>query len=72
MNSANLFVAFWYKKQSGVRHYFGLHRMNDSLLNENTRLRQQLSKQTDQDNARFVGVDTQLFRARCNRSDLVQ
>jgi rod shape-determining protein MreC len=49
MNSANLFVAFWYKKQSGVRHYFGLRRMNDSLLNENTRLRQQLSKQTEFD-----------------------
>lgn len=49
MNSANLFVAFWYKKQTGVSNYFGLRRMNDSLLNENTRLRQQLSKQTEFD-----------------------
>lgn len=50
MNSANLGVAFWYKKQSGVTSYFGLRQMNDSLLNENTRLRQEL--------ARFTEVDT--------------
>ena len=49
MNSANLGVAFWYKKQSGVSNYFGLRELNDSLLNENARLRQQLAKQTEYD-----------------------
>lgn len=49
MNSANIFVAFWYKKQSGVSSYFGLRQMNDSLLNENTKLRQQLSRYTEAD-----------------------
>ncbi|MDI9320169.1 MAG: rod shape-determining protein MreC [Phycisphaerales bacterium] len=49
MNSANLGVAFWYQKQSGVRNYFGLREMNDSLLNENTRLRQQLSRYSETD-----------------------
>lgn len=49
MNSANIFVAFWYKKQSGVSSYFGLRQMNDSLLNENTKLRQRLSRFTESD-----------------------
>ena len=49
MNSANLGVAFWYKKQSGVSSYFHLQELNDSLLNENTRLRQQLAKQSEYD-----------------------
>lgn len=49
MNSANLGVAFWYKKQSGVSYYFGLKRMNDSLLNENTKLHQQLASLTEHD-----------------------
>jgi rod shape-determining protein MreC len=49
MNSANLGVAFWYKKQTGVTSYFGLRQMNDSLLNENTRLRQELSRFSETD-----------------------
>lgn len=49
MNSANLGVAFWYKKQSGVTNYFGLRQMNDSLLNENMRLRQELARYTERD-----------------------
>lgn len=49
MNSANLGVAFWYKKQSGVVNYFGLRQMNDSLLNENMRLHQQLARYTETD-----------------------
>jgi rod shape-determining protein MreC len=49
MNSANLGIAFWYKKQTGVSTYFGLRQMNDSLLNENTRLRQQLAKYSEID-----------------------
>jgi rod shape-determining protein MreC len=49
MNSANLGVAFWYEKQTGVTSYFGLRQMNDSLLNENTRLRQELARFTERD-----------------------
>jgi rod shape-determining protein MreC len=49
MNSANLGVAFWYQKQSGVSNYFGLREMNDSLLNENALLRQQLARYTETD-----------------------
>lgn len=49
MNSANLGVAFWYQKQTGVTSYFGLRRMNDSLLNENVRLHQQLAAFTERD-----------------------
>lgn len=49
MNSANLGVAFWYQKQSGLSYYFGLKEVNDSLLNENTKLRRQLAKATEMD-----------------------
>ncbi len=49
MNSANAGVAFWYQKQTGVTDYFHLRQMNDSLLNENTRLRQVLAKQSETD-----------------------
>lgn len=56
MNSANLGVAFWYKKQSGVSNYFGLRQMNDSLLNENMRLRQQLSVFSETDTLKDSSV----------------
>lgn len=49
MNSANAGVAFWYKNQTGVTYYFKLRQMNDSLLNENTRLHQLLAKQSETD-----------------------
>ncbi|MCC6186012.1 MAG: rod shape-determining protein MreC [Chitinophagaceae bacterium] len=49
MNSANLGVAFWYKKQSDVSYYFALKEVNDSLLNENTRLKRQLAAATESD-----------------------
>lgn len=39
-----------YKKQNDVVNYFGLRRMNDSLINENSRLRQII--------ANYRGVDT--------------
>jgi rod shape-determining protein MreC len=49
MNSANIAVAYWYKKQSGVSNYFALKQINDSLLNENARLREQLAKHSETD-----------------------
>lgn len=44
MSSANTAIGLMYKKQNDVVYYFGLRMMNDSLLNENARLRQQLAK----------------------------
>lgn len=43
MSSANTMLGLMYKKQNDVVYYFGLRQMNDSLLNENIRLRQQLA-----------------------------
>ena len=43
MSSANTFVGIVYKKQADVAYYFNLREMNDSLFNENLRLRSLLS-----------------------------
>ncbi len=40
VSSANAVSGLVYKKQNDVVYYFGLRRMNDSLQNENARLRQ--------------------------------
>jgi rod shape-determining protein MreC len=42
-SSANAVSGLLYKKQNDVVYYFSLGRMNDSLLNENARLRAQIS-----------------------------
>lgn len=47
MSSANTAIGLLYQKQSDVKYYFGLKRMNDSLLNENARLRLMLSQKTE-------------------------
>lgn len=43
ISSSNAIAGLVYKKQSDVVYYFGLRKMNDSLINENARLRQQLA-----------------------------
>lgn len=43
-SSANAVTGMVYKKHSDILDYFGLRVMNDSLLNENARLRQMLDK----------------------------
>jgi len=43
MSSANTVIGLMYQKQNDVVYYFGLKRMNDSLVNENMRLRLQLA-----------------------------
>jgi rod shape-determining protein MreC len=43
VSSANMVSGLLYKKQNDVVYYFGLGRMNDSLLNENARLRLQMA-----------------------------
>jgi len=45
MSSANTVVGLLYQKQNDVVYYFGLKRMNDSLLNENMHLHQLLAKE---------------------------
>ncbi len=44
VSSANTIAGIVYKKHSDVLYYFGLRNMNDSLLYENARLRNQLEK----------------------------
>jgi len=43
VSSANTVAGILYKKQNDVVYYFGLRKMNDSLINENARLRKQIS-----------------------------
>jgi rod shape-determining protein MreC len=45
MSSANTVVGLMYQKQNDVVYYFGLKRMNDSLLNENAQLRLLIARQ---------------------------
>lgn len=49
MSSANTVIGLMYQKQNDVVYYFGLKRMNDSLVNENIRLRAQLSARYSSD-----------------------
>jgi rod shape-determining protein MreC len=44
MSSSNAVSGFLYKRQSALVYYFGLGTMNDSLLRENTRLREKLAQ----------------------------
>jgi rod shape-determining protein MreC len=52
LSSANTVAGIVYQKREDVVYYFGLKRMNDSLINENIRLRMQLAQEK--------GVDTLL------------
>ncbi|GAA4450367.1 rod shape-determining protein MreC [Rurimicrobium arvi] len=56
MNSANITVAYWYQKQSGVSNYFALRQVNDSLLSENARLRQELARMGEVDTLKDSAV----------------
>ena len=42
VSSANMVSGMVYKKQSDVVYYFGLRKMNDSLMNENASLRKKM------------------------------
>lgn len=44
VSSANAVAGLIYKKQNDVVYYFGLRKMNDSLLNENALLRKRLDQ----------------------------
>lgn len=43
VNSSNAVSGFFYKRQNAIVHYFGLGRMNDSLLAENRKLHEALA-----------------------------
>lgn len=49
MSSANLLMGSMYQQSHDVVHYFGLKRMNDSLINENIALRKAISSYNTQD-----------------------
>lgn len=49
VNSSNAVSGFVYKKQNDVVYYFQLKRMNDSLLQENTRLRNLIAANSNVD-----------------------
>ncbi|WP_165836364.1 rod shape-determining protein MreC [Taibaiella soli] len=52
MNSANSVSGYFYNKQNDLVYYFGLRQMNDSLLNENARLRSELAAYSAVDTAK--------------------
>jgi rod shape-determining protein MreC len=56
VSSANAVTGSLYKKQSDVMYYFGLRRMNDSLVNENARLRAQIALYRTVDTLRDTNV----------------
>ncbi|MFT4062825.1 MAG: rod shape-determining protein MreC [Edaphocola sp.] len=56
VNSSNAMAGFVLKKQNDVAYYFNLKRMNDSLLQENTRLHNQIAQNSNVDTFRNVQV----------------
>jgi len=56
VSSANVVSGLLYKKQNDVVYYFGLRKMNDSLINENASLRKQLSAYNTVDTLKDVLV----------------
>lgn len=60
VSSANTVAGIVYKKQSDVVYYFGLRRMNDSLLSENAALRKKLDAITSIDTLTDSSVRRQI------------
>jgi rod shape-determining protein MreC len=56
VSSANTVSGLLYKKQSDVIYYFGLRKMNDSLLSENLRLRALLSSRYEYDTLKDIVI----------------
>jgi rod shape-determining protein MreC len=56
VSSSNAVSGYVYKKQNDVVYYFQLRRMNDSLLLENARLRNQIAGKSDIDTFRNLVV----------------
>lgn len=49
MSSSNIILGSMYKQRSDMTYYFGLRRMNDSLLSENALLRDKLARLHEMD-----------------------
>lgn len=58
VSSANAVSGLVYKKQNDVVYYFGLRKMNDSLLSENARLRQMVEQYKSIDTLKDSSVST--------------
>ncbi len=61
ISSANMVSGLVYKKQSDVVYYFGLRKMNDSLVNENARLRNQIDQLHSVDTLKDSVVHRRLY-----------
>lgn len=70
LSSANAVSGFLYNKQNDVVYYFGLRQMNDSLVNENARLRSSLAALTQVDTLRDSSV--KLVVSRNDSTHIVQ
>jgi rod shape-determining protein MreC len=67
MSSANTVIGLLYKKQNDIVYYFGLRTMNDSLINENARLRLQLAQYKSHDTIADFNVSTPIVSTDTNR-----
>jgi rod shape-determining protein MreC len=63
VSSANFVSGLIYKKQSDVIYYFGLRKMNDSLLNENALLRSKLDQLHSVDTLKDFSVQKRINAA---------
>lgn len=72
MSSANSVIGLLYKKQNDVVYYFGLKRMNDSLINENSRLRLQLAATNSYDTLSDSFVKRQVLPLDTGKHTVVQ
>ena len=63
ISSANMVSGLVYKKQSDVVYYFGLRKMNDSLVNENARLRNEIDQLHSVDTLKDSVVHRKLYSA---------
>ncbi len=61
ISSANMVSGLVYKKQSDVVYYFGLRKMNDSLVNENARLRNEIDQLHSVDTLKDSVVHRKLY-----------
>lgn len=61
ISSANTVSGIVYKKQSDVVYYFGLRKMNDSLLNENAMLRKEIDQLRSIDTLKDIVVHKKLM-----------
>lgn len=67
MSSANTAAGLMYKQQNDVVYYFGLRRMNDSLVNENARLRLEMAAYKSFDTLRDTNVRIAIQSTDTNR-----